>query len=109
VRPRILADGTEDTNWKASIAIYGLNRQGLVRERMGRAGEMQRACQPIVDVMLDLAEHPTPEGPGATRLRRRSGDYKLNLIGYTKPHMPWAGMARAFVSAFESELIRRTA
>lgn len=51
-------DGAEDSYAKASIAVYGLNRARLVRERMARIKEMQLLLGAVVDTMLDLVEAP---------------------------------------------------
>lgn len=103
VRPKVKA-GHEDPYAIASIGVYGLNRAGLVRERAARVKDLQRLCQPVVDLAQDLDGSPSPADLAIIRSRLRK--YKENLLALTKPDQPYAGMARAFLSQFEEELKR---
>ncbi|HKR01446.1 MAG TPA: hypothetical protein VJT09_12285 [Pyrinomonadaceae bacterium] len=103
VRPKQAAND-DDPYAKASIAIYGLNRAGLVRERAERVKVLQLQCQPIVDLINDLAGSPSPSD--LARIQARLKNYRANLLSLTKPNQPYAAMARAFVAQFEAELER---
>jgi hypothetical protein len=104
VRPRSVA-GTDDPYGKASIAIYGLNRSGLLRERMDLIGLIQGVCPPIVDLMSDLAEM-MPRGVDISKQIARLTNYKANLRAFTAPERPYAGMASAFVNLLDEEFAR---
>lgn len=97
-------NGEDDPYAKASIAVYGLNRAGLVRERMERVKMLQNDCHPIIDAIDDLERVRTAEDEA--RLRARLVRYKRILEGYTRENQPYAGMARAFLEEFQSELAR---
>lgn len=103
LRPRANV-GVDDPYAKASIAVYGLNRAGLVRERMARIKDMQVGLRPIVDAMADLTG--TPEGGRKwNELKDRLARYKKNFHeAYVSPERPYAGMAGAFLTLFETEL-----
>jgi hypothetical protein len=60
-RPRAASrhGSAEDPYGRASIAVYGLDRAGLVRERMARVTEMVLTCRAIVEVEDDLAGNPS--------------------------------------------------
>jgi hypothetical protein len=104
VRPKLTAAGEEDPYAKASIAIYGLNRAGLILEREARVRELQMRCHPIVDLAHDMESSPSPAE--ASRIMARLAKYKADLLKATQPDQPYAGMARAFVRQFEKELER---
>jgi hypothetical protein len=103
VRPKLDAGG-DDPYAKASIAIYGLNRLSLVRDRAAHAKMMRIPCKPIVDLISDLGGALSPAE--LTRIQTRLKDYRANLMSLTQPDQPYAAMARAFVSEFEAELQR---
>jgi hypothetical protein len=103
VRPK-LKNGVEDAYGKASIAIYGLNRAGLVRERASYLRLLQLLCKPIVDLADELM-HP-PSAADLTQIRDRHNRYKADLTKLCRPNEPYAGMTRAFVLQFEQELDR---
>jgi uncharacterized protein (TIGR02646 family) len=104
VRPRKTDDGTQDEYGQTSIAIYGLNRSGIVRERTARVKEMQRISRPIVDALLDLAAIPDSQGDAAVRLRVRLSGYKSDLLSFTHSTTRYSGMASAYVHEFDGEL-----
>ena len=103
VRPRSSA-GTDDDYGKASIAIYGLNRAGLVRERAARVKLLQKLCVPVVDLARDMEGKPSLAELAQSLVRLRK--YRANLMALTQPDQPYAGMARAFLSEFQEELKR---
>ena len=103
VKPKWIA-GEEDPYAKASIAVYGLNRAGLIRERAAWARILQKLCQPIVDCTIDLGNSPDPAEE--IRLMGRVDNYWENLRTFTEPKQPYAAMAHAFIQQFEEELKR---
>lgn len=103
VRPRQIAGG-DDPYGTASIGVYGLNRSGLVRERMARAKLMQAAAQIVVRTLEDLAEAAAAR---AAVLQARLRQDRAALLGFTARDQPYAGMAKAFVELFDVELTRR--
>jgi hypothetical protein len=106
LKPRSV-DGVEDPYAKASIAIYGLNRAGLVRERMARIKEMQLILGPVADTMSDLAAAPRA-GADHDRLLARLNKYREKFrLAFTAPDRPYAGMARAFTAQFAKEFSQR--
>lgn len=107
IRPRKYG-GVDDAYGKASIAVYGLNRANLFRERLARVKEMQLACQPVVDVFADLGgARAAPEATiDPTILLERLHRYRERLEQFTKPEQQYAGMARAFMAQLEAELVR---
>jgi hypothetical protein len=102
-RPRQAPSG-EDPYAKASIGIYGLNRSGLVRERVARVKLMQRAASIVVRTLRDLTE---ASGQRADRLLAQLKEDRAALVALTASDQPYAGMAKAFVELFEEELTRR--
>ncbi|HYR27378.1 MAG TPA: hypothetical protein VEU30_02875 [Thermoanaerobaculia bacterium] len=106
VRPKVVG-GADDPYGKASIGVYGLNRAGLVRERMARVKDLQMACAPVVDVIEDIGNAQTPDQVAA--LHKRLLRYRKSAVEYTKPEKPYAGMARAFLAELERELARLAA
>jgi len=106
VRPRE-QNGVEDPYGKASIAIYGLNRAGLFRERMSRITEIQLVCQPLVDAIVDLQQAKTQVQ--VDTINARLTKYRKNLREFTKPAKTYAGMARAFIAAFDVDITRLAA
>jgi len=103
VRPKLKA-GVEDEYGKASIAIYGLNRAGLFRERVSHLTTLQVFCRHIVDQADDLMH--SPSAADLTRVRNRLNVYKAELMEFCQPKKAYTGMARAFVLQFEEELKR---
>jgi hypothetical protein len=103
VRPKSSA-GVDDPYAKASIAIYGLNRAGLVRERAARVKDLEKLCLPVVDLAREMEELPSPAE--LARILARLKQYRANLIALTQPDQTYAGMARAFLAEFERELTR---
>jgi hypothetical protein len=101
VRPRTTADGGQDEYAKASIAIYGLNRSGVIRERAERVKELQRASEPVVDALLDLATLTDDRSGAANRLRKRLARYKADLLSFTHPAKRYSAMASAYVYEFD--------
>jgi hypothetical protein len=100
LRPRIQG-GLEDPYGKASIAIYGLNRSGLVRDRMGHLKLLQAASSDVVFMLSQIALLPT-EYHGA--LKDRLLIHKDRLYSYSAPVAQYSGMARAYLRCFEQEL-----
>lgn len=104
VKPRLVA-GNDDPYAKASIAIYGLNRGGLIRERMACVKLMQLALAGVADIMMDLVE--SPPGPQHDRLIARLQRSRDRFqTAFTASDRPYAGMARAFEVEFEADLRR---
>lgn len=101
VRPRTTPAGDEDEYAKASIAIYGLNRSGVIRERAACVKEFQLVSRPIVDVFGELASYPDPYSEAAAPLRKKLADYKANLNSLTQPNKKYSSMAAAYVREFE--------
>lgn len=106
VRPRSV-HGTDDPYGKASIAVYGLNRAGLLRERMARVKDIQLVCSPIIDAIIDLNDAQTPEQ--AAKLQARLERYKEAVRAFANPEKTYSGMAGAFIVAINLELDRFTA
>ena len=103
VRPKSMV-GVEDEYGRASIAIYGLNRAGLVRERASHLRILQLLCRPIVDHIDDIMQ--SPSAARLTQIRDRIHQYKASLTELCHSQKPYAGMTRAFVLQFERELDR---
>lgn len=95
---------SEDEYAKASIAVYGLNRAGVIRERAAHVKRMQLLSVPLIDAFADLARHEDPEGGVAGPTRDRLARYKRNLVAYTKPDQPYSGMAKAYLRELEDGL-----
>jgi hypothetical protein len=97
-RPR---RGGDDEYGAASITVYGLNRQGLVRERMERLKLMQAASRAVVDALIDVGASTARERPlRLERLRARRAD----LDAFADADKPYAAMAQAFIERFDSEV-----
>ena len=103
VAPRQV-NGEDDPYGKTSIAVYGLNRAGLVRERMERIKDLQPLCRTVVATLDNLARAQTAEEQ--TRFRAQLVAQKKDLKGYTQENQRYAGMVRAFLVEFETELAR---
>lgn len=99
VRPRTVG-GVEDPYGKSSIAIYGLNREGLVKDRMLKIKEMQQVCALAVDLLITIGEvgHVTPA------MSRRIAGMRHRIESFGGAERPYAGMARAFARLFFREL-----
>ena len=106
VRPR-LVNGEDDPYGKASIAVYGLNRAGLVRARMARIDEMRVLCKRVVKNMLRLRD--AQPGQNMDWVHQDLADDKESLLQFAEPPKPYAGMASAFLAEFFSELTRMAA
>ena len=104
IRPRVTAPGVQDEYATTSIAIYGLNRIGVIRDRAEHVKELQRASQPIVHTILDLAVLPDDQGADADKLRERLAGYKADLLAFAQPSRRYSGMASAYVSEFNMDL-----
>ena len=104
LRPRLVA-GSDSRHGQHSIAIYGLNRVGVVRERIKQVRILQGVCPPIIDALTDLAEED-PATPKYQTLLGRLKRNKAALTVFEKPEHNYAGMASAFVKAFESDLAK---
>jgi len=102
VRPRQI-QGSDDPYGKASIGIYGLNRDGLLRARMAQVKLLQRAARIVVRTLKDLAEAAGPRADLQVRLQ----EDRAALLAFTASDQPYAGMAKAFVELFNEELTRR--
>lgn len=103
VRPRAV-NGLDDPYGKTSIATYGLNRTGLIRERMARINDLQLVCRPVVDAVLALQDVQTL--PQLASLRERLRRYKEGALTFGQPAKTYAGMVRAFLAEFDRELTR---
>jgi hypothetical protein len=94
--------------------VIGIGRNGrsawpeyAVRERRARINDMLITCRAIVDVKDDLIGNPTESQ--LAKLAERLERYRMALLSFTDGAKPYAGMARAFVERFESELARAAA
>jgi hypothetical protein len=105
VRPR-LRDGIDSLHGEASIAIFGLNRVEVVRPRIEQVRKIQGTCPAIVDTVIDLAALGNDNSPRADKLRERLQRYRRSLMRFTAPQEHYAGMARAFVREFDSDLLK---
>ena len=103
VAPMKIDHDEDDPYAKASIAIYGLNRAGLYKERLERLREMQMTCQSIVDAVEDLAQENLTAAR-QSQLGKRLQRYKKNLYSYKDPKKPYSAMATIFIEVFEREL-----
>lgn len=101
VRPK-LKRNKEDEFGKASIAIYGLNRVGLVRERMAHLNTIQMICAPVIDVISDLSHNLT--SGRKHQLIERLKEYKTRLYCYTHSDKVYSGMVRSYIVLFEKQL-----
>lgn len=101
LRPRI-TDGSEDSHGKASIAIYGLNRSGLMRDRMGHLKLIQAASSDVVFMLSQIAMLPTQYH---RELQDRLLLHRKRLQSYTLASALYSGMARAYLACFEQELL----
>ncbi len=104
LRGRQTPAGSLDEYGETSIAIYGLNRAGLIKDRMEVLRKMQLACVPIVDAADDLSGIADQASAAALKLIARLAGYKTNLLAYSHPTSPFSAMARAYIDAFEAEL-----
>jgi hypothetical protein len=100
LRPRS-NDGAEDEYGKASISVYGLNRAGLFRTRLLWVRFLQTASLELVASLRELKKTPNNKD-----VHQKAQRQKNTLLSFTKPTMPYSGMARAYVTLFEAELIR---
>lgn len=96
--------GLRDNYGETSIAIYGLNRAGLIKDRMETLRKMQLASVPIVDVVDDLSQIADQTSAAALKLIDRLDRYKTALLDYSRPSSPFSAMARAYIDAFEAML-----
>ncbi len=103
VRPRMV-NGEDDPYGKASIAVYGLNRAGLVRERMARVHDLQLFWQPAIDTILKSQNVQNEE-----KLRSLLQPFRNVAMGYARPEKPYSGMVGAFLAEFDRELTRLAA
>lgn len=98
--PRSLAAGP-DPYGKATVAIFGLNRAGLLRERMARVRLLQQAALAVVEALEDLAQAaPRERALREQRLQAR----RTALAGFAATEEPYTSMARAFIALFEAEV-----
>ena len=79
VRPRIIG-GTEDPYARASIAIYGLNREGLVKDRLLKTKDLQIVCAFVVKLLVAVGEARGMTPSQEQQLK----DYKRSLL----THLP---------------------
>lgn len=99
VRP-IMRNGVPDPYGKTSIAVYGLNRAGLFRERMARLKIVQTASCIYIDALAATEGIDEAKNDSALKNRREF------LNSFCLPTAPFAGMARAYVKVFEEEVLR---
>ena len=104
LRPRLQASGAKDEYAAASIAIYGLNRGGVVRERAERIKELQHVSQPVVDAIVELAAIANQESPEADRWRKRLVGYRTTLRTFADPAKRYSAMAAAYLAEFDEDL-----
>jgi hypothetical protein len=100
-RPRTRS-GVEDPYGRTSIAVYGLNREGLVKDRMLKIKELQQVCAVAVDLFVTIGE----VGEMTPMMRTRLADVRTRIESFGGPDRPYAGMARAFARLFLRELDR---
>ena len=103
VQPRSVG-GINDPYADTSIAVYGLNRAGIFRERSARLKELQVLCRPVVDLAQDLMA-PTAAA-NLPQIKKRLKRYHESLRATAKADQPYAGMAHAFLAVFDKELVR---
>ncbi|WP_304351343.1 hypothetical protein [Comamonas testosteroni] len=96
--------GSRDSYGETSVAIYGLNRAGLIKDRMDTLRKMQLASVPIVDAVDDLSQIADQTSAAALKLIARLARYKAALLAYSRPSSPFSAMARAYIDAFEAVL-----
>ena len=96
--------GSRDNYGETSIAIYGLNRAGLIKDRMDILRKMQLASVPIVDAVDDLSQVADQTSAVALKLIARLARYKTALQAYSRPSSPFSAMACAYIDAFEAVL-----
>jgi hypothetical protein len=92
--------GADDPYGKASIAIYGLNRDGLLRARMALAKRMQGSAVLVVKALETAAKSGANKAVAAAMVQTAWN----NLHAFTKPDQTYTAMASAFVTLFDKEL-----
>lgn len=104
LRGRLTNAGSRDDYGETSIAIYGLNRAGLIKDRMATLRNMQLASVSIVDAADDLSQIADQASAAALKLKARLTRYKTALLAYSSPSSPFSAMARAYIHLFEAML-----
>ena len=102
--PRVMPDGSVDRYADASIKVYGLNRSGLIRERVERLRELQRASIPAVDAFIDLANLADQQGKEVEEANSKLAKYKRLLYAFAAPETRFSSMASAYLLEFEQGL-----
>jgi uncharacterized protein (TIGR02646 family) len=94
--------GQESPRGVASIAVYGLNRLGLVQERTRLFNKMRKKRSDIFDY-LEMAD-TTTDAQMAKRLDQKAVQNAMELRDWCKPQEPYSAMAAAFVERLERDL-----
>lgn len=101
LKPRTVA-GVEDLYGKMSIGIYGLNRIGLVTERMDHVRMLQRLSAPLASELRSLDAHPGGLGAPSEVLKQLVKG--INECADRRGR--YAGLSRAYIQEFRRELAR---
>jgi hypothetical protein len=89
----------EDPYGRRSIDVYGLNREGLWRERMARVKLIQASSRAVLDALLDLGSANVADRPlRLSRLR----DRRRELEAHLQVEQPYTSMARAYVERYDA-------
>jgi hypothetical protein len=103
VRPRRV-NGTDDPYAHASIGIYGLNREGLVKDRMLKIKDLQVTCSLVVKLVVGVGQSGAVTPADAQQLK----DHQKSLLTLAEADRPYSAMVLAFVNLFFQELRKLT-
>lgn len=92
VRPALDKRKKESRKGRISIEVYGLLRDGLVKERKERAIEVLASVKRLKDAELDLQDNP-----GNQRVQARIQDEIIMLKRYLAPASKYSGMSRQLI------------
>jgi hypothetical protein len=95
-------NGVEDPRGVASIAVYGLNRLGLVQCRTQLLQEMRERSEHALE-QIDRARRTTDRRL-AVKLIQDAKNIAQKLGERCQPRKPYSALARAFIAWFEKEL-----
>lgn len=106
VYPQILPrmdTGAEDIYGKASVAIYGLNRLSLFKERVSRLEPLRILSISLVESIKDLAISAKDQ---EECLKARINDRWRRLVDFRRDEHAFSAMNAAFVAILQSEIKR---
>lgn len=92
--------GADDPYGNTSIAIYGLNRDGLVRTRMAVAKRMQGNAVTVVRALHAAAKSRASPAVAAASVQAAWDA----LRAFAQPDQQYCGMAQSFLALFDREL-----